>query len=159
MKDNSQKYSFLEAKAKIEYFCAYQERSHSEVESKLYKWGLESDQVNALIADLIQNNYLNEQRFAESYASGKFRIKKWGRNKIKLHLKQKKVSTYSINKAMESLDEDEYRETLSDLADRKHRETKGTKWEKFQKTYKYLVQKGYESGLVQEVLNEQFPLN
>lgn len=153
-----QKYSFLESKAKIEYFCAYQERCHSEVESKLYSWGLSSEQVGQLVADLIENNFLNEGRFAEAYASGKFRIKKWGKRKIFLHLKQKRVSEYSINKALNDLDEDEYLETIRHLISRKHQETKGNKWEKRKKTLSYLQNKGFESGLVREQVDELFPI-
>ena len=153
-----QKYSFLESKAKIEYFCVYQERCHSEVESKLYSWGLSSEQVGQLVADLIENNFLNEGRFAEAYASGKFRIKKWGKRKILLHLKQKRVSEYSINKALNDLDEDEYLETIRHLISRKHQETKGNKWEKRKKTLSYLQNKGFESGLVRLQLDELFPV-
>ncbi len=153
-----QKYSFLEAKAKIEYFCAYQERCHSEVDSKLFDWGFDREQRDILIADLIQNNFLNEQRFAEAFVSGKVRIKKWGRKKIELHLKQKKVSSYSIKKGFEALDQDEYLEILKGLIERKHREVSGNKWEKRKKVYAYLMNKGYESHLINEMLNELFPI-
>lgn len=159
MKGKPQKYSFLEAKAKIEYFCAYQERCHSEVEKKLFDWGLAPDQVDALIADLIQHNFLNEGRFAEAYVSGKFRIKKWGRNKIKMHLKQKRVNEYSIKKSLAEIEEEEYLKVLEELAIKKHREAKGNKWEKRQKTYAYLTNRGYESGLIQDVLEKNFPLS
>lgn len=155
---NSQKYSLLDAKAKIEYFCAYQERCHSEVESKLYSWGLDKEQVGYLVADLITNNFLNEARFAEAYASGKFRIKKWGKRKILLHFKQKKVSDYSIKKALESIEEDEYMETLQQLVLKKYQESKGNQWEKRKKTLSFLQNKGYESFLIREQLDEHFPI-
>ncbi|MCB0477143.1 MAG: RecX family transcriptional regulator [Crocinitomicaceae bacterium] len=148
----------MESKAKIEYFCAYQERCHSEVSKKLYDWGLAPDQVDALLADLIQNNFLNEGRFAESYVSGKFRMKKWGRNKIRLHLKQKKVNEYSIKKALESIDDEEYLECLELLIQKKYKEAKGNKWEKRQKTYSFLVHKGYESSVVQDALDRLISL-
>jgi regulatory protein len=154
------KYSFLEAKAKIEYFCAYQERCHSEVESKLFDWGMDLEQSNNLIADLISNNFLNEERFADAYTSGKFRMKKWGKKKIKLNLKQKKVSDYSIKKALNNIDEEEYLETLNLLVCKKHNDIrKGNKWDKRKKTISYLIGRGFEADLINESLNKNFPLD
>ncbi|MEZ4938919.1 MAG: regulatory protein RecX [Crocinitomicaceae bacterium] len=148
----------MEAKAKIEYFCVYQERCHSEVTKKLYEWGLATDQVDVLISDLIQNNFLNEGRFAEAYVSGKFRIKRWGRNKIRVHLKQKHVNEYSIKKALDSIDEETYIETIELLAQKKQAEVNGNQWEKRRKCYSYLLNKGFESSLIQNVLDKLFPL-
>src|SRR5688572_5536586 len=104
-------YSFLEAKQKIEAFCAYQERCDFEVRQKLFSWGLFQEDVDALISDLITHNFLNEQRFAEAYVSGKFRIKKWGRVKIRQQLKLRKISEYSIKKGMQVIDDEEYIKT------------------------------------------------
>lgn len=158
MKPERKKYSFLECKAKIEYFCAYQERCHSEVQKKLLSWGMDQEQTDNLVADLITNNFLNEGRFAEAFVSGKFRIKKWGRNKIRLHLKQKKVSEYSINKAFAEMDEEEYLETLQELLEKKYREAKGNVWEKRKKTSSFLINKGYEGDLIRESLDKTFPI-
>jgi regulatory protein len=93
-------------------WCAYQERCQQEVRDKLYEWGLWPDAVENIIAELITQNFLNEERFAKAYAGGKFRIKKWGRIKIKLELKKRKISDYCIRKAMTEIDEDDYRKTL-----------------------------------------------
>lgn len=147
-------YSFLETKNKIEHYCAYQERCHQEVVSKLYHLGADSEDRERLIGHLISNNYLNEERFAEAYATGKFRLKKWGINKIKMYLKQKGVSDYSIKKGLKEIDQDEYLSTLEYLAEKKHSEATGNQWEKLAKTKRFLFNKGYESDLIFDVLKK-----
>lgn len=137
----------------MEAFCAYQERCDYEVRKKLNSWFMDQEHIAIIIADLITNNFLNEQRFAEAFVSGKFRIKNWGRIKIKRELKQRKISAYSINKGMEQIDEQEYLSTLQRLAENK--KVKGTnKWDKMAKIKRYLSSKGYESDLIHEVVNE-----
>lgn len=147
-------FSFLEIKSKIESWCAYQERAHSEVISKLISYKLDQEDIDNLVSHLIANNYLNEERFAEAFTSGKHRIKKWGKNKIKLHLKQKKVSEYSINKALTSIDDIEYMDNLKKLAMKKWKEQKSMNFEAKVKVSRYLYQKGYESDLIQDVISE-----
>jgi regulatory protein len=150
---DSQGHSFLEAKLKIESFCAYQERCDHDVRQKLYEWRLSTDDVNALISHLIVNNYLNEERFAEAYVSGKFRIKKWGRVKIRQQLKLKKISLYSINKAFLQIDDKEYIQTAKDLVASKSRLIKSkNQWDKLNKLKRYLASKGYETELVHEIV-------
>ena len=149
----SPQYKLLEAKNKIESYCAYQERCDQEVRMKLKSWNLYSEDVDILISDLITNNFLNEERFAEAYVSGKFRIKKWGRVKIKQHLKQKNISAYSIKKAIETIDEDDYLKTVNDLLGAKSRLIKSKdKWDRMNKLKRYLASKGYETELVHEVV-------
>lgn len=147
-------YSFLEAKQKIEAWCAYRDRCHSEVEKKLYGYGLDDEDTNALLAHLIQSNFVNEQRFAESFVSGKFRIKKWGRNKIIAHLKQKSVPQRCINDALIEIDENEYYLQLQSLALRKWKEKSGNNFEKKVKVQRFLASKGYEFELIYKVLDE-----
>mgnify|MGYP000445181817 CR=1 FL=1 len=147
-------YSFLETKNKIEHYCAYQERCHQEVVSKLYDLGADSEDRERLIGHLISYNFLNEERFAEAYATGKFRMKKWGINKIKMHLKQKGVSDYSIKKGIKEIDQDDYLNVLEALAAKKHTESTGNQWEKLAKTKRFLYNKGYESDLIFEVLKK-----
>ncbi|MBP6234345.1 MAG: RecX family transcriptional regulator, partial [Chitinophagaceae bacterium] len=89
-----------QALQKLKHYCAYQERCHSEVKEKLYQLGVWKKEHDEIIASLIEENYLNEERFAVAYAGGHFRIKQWGRIKIKYELKQKQVSEYSIKKAL-----------------------------------------------------------
>ena len=148
------KYSLLEAKQKIEAYCAYQERCHSEVRKKLTGWKLDDEDINVLISDLIQNNFLNEERFAGAFVSGKFRIKKWGRIKIKQHLKQKQISDYSIKKGLEEIDAQAYYATLVQLAESKNRliHTEDN-WQRLTKLQRYLHSKGYETELIREVTN------
>lgn len=157
MNNQKQQPSFLEAKHKLEAYCAYQERCMQEVEKKLFDWGFYGEQQDNLIADLISNNYLNEERFASAYVSGKTRIKKWGRVKIKLNLKQKRISDYSINKAFKEIEEDEYLESLNNLTEKKFNQVKGkNKWDKRAKMQRYLLSKGYENQLVYEALSAFF---
>lgn len=148
------KYSLLEAKQKIEAYCAYQERCDQEVRKKLQSWSLHAEDVDILIADLISHSFLNEERFARSFVSGKFRMKKWGRIKIKQHLKRKGISDYSIRSGMEEINEAEYQETLRDLALSKAQLISGNTWEKFTKLQRYLNGKGYEQVLIIDTLEK-----
>jgi regulatory protein len=152
---SSPKYLLLEAKQKMEAFCAYQERCDFEVRTKLHDWQMPFDQIDIIISDLISNNFLNEERYACAFVSGKFRIKKWGRIKIKQHLKQKRISDYSINKGMQEINEADYLVTLDKLIETKSRITKfKDKWDRRAKLTRYLSGKGYESYLIAEVLGE-----
>ena len=149
--------SFLEAKAKLEAYCAYQERCMQEVTKKLTEWGFYGEQQDNLIADLIVNNFLNEERFASAYVSGKMRIKKWGRLKIKLKLKQKQISDYSLKKAFAEIDEEEYITNLNNLTKKKIEQVKGkNKWDKKAKVQRYLISKGYENDLIYDALTPYF---
>jgi len=157
MNNQKQQPSFLEAKHKLEVYCAYQERCMQEIEKKLADWGFYGEQSDNLIADLISNNYLNEERFASAYVSGKIRIKKWGRVKIKLNLKQKRISDYSLNKALKEIEEGEYLENLNYLTKKKFEQVKGkNKWDKRAKLQRYLLSKGYENQLVYEAMSAFF---
>ena len=75
--NSGRKYSLLEAKTKLEALCAYQERCSQELDRKMRTWGLDQEDRDALLADLISNNFLSEERFAEAYVSGKVNIKRW----------------------------------------------------------------------------------
>ena len=110
-----------------------------------------TEDVNILISDLITNNFLNEERFAEAFVSGKFRIKKWGKIKIKQQLKQKKISDYSINKGLAQISDKDYLQTMEELLKAK-RVTAKNDWEKNAKLKRYLASKGYESSIIHEVV-------
>lgn len=150
------KYSFLQAKTKIEAYCAYQERCQFEVSKKLHEWGIVGEQQDQLIADLISNRFLDEERFAEAFASGKFRIKKWGKIKIRQHLKQKHISDYSIKKALNSIDMEEYDVTIRSLIEKKANELLKEKdaWQKKAKLVRYLSSKGFEQDLIYAFIGE-----
>lgn len=146
--------TLLEAKVKLEAFCAYQERCDQEIRQKIANWGIYGEEVDFLIADLITSNFLNEERFASAYISGKFRIKRWGKIKIKQGLKQRNISTYSINKGLNEIDETDYIETLVQLATAKNNLIRANdKWDRRLKLQRYLHSKGYENDLIQDALN------
>jgi len=146
---------------KIKQYCAYQERCHTEVREKLYSVGLNIKDAEQIISQLIEENYLNEERFAKQYAGGKFRMKQWGKLKIKHALKQKQVSGYSIKKALSEINDEDYQKTLNKLTEEKLKVLRGEKniFIKKRKLYDYLLQKGYEGELVRDILNYQFAKN
>ena len=140
---------------KLKYYCAYQERAHSEVYQKLWDFQLDEDERNNIIAILIGENYLNEERFAIAFSEGKFRIKKWGKNKIKMKLKEKKVSSYCIDKGLKAIYEEEYLETITYLVKNKFKSIKESNlYKKKIKTVNFCYQKGFESNLIWEALNQ-----
>jgi len=141
---------------KIKHYCAYQERSHAETRDKLYGFGLYKEEVETLLAQLIEENYLNEERFAIAFAGGKFRVKQWGKVKIKYELQQKRVSPYCIKKALEAIDEEEYELCLQKLAAAKWATLKDEEniFAKKSRLQNYLMQKGYEGSLIGSIANE-----
>ncbi len=143
------------AAEKIKHFCAYQERCHQETSAKLYNFGLSTHEVNALLAMLIEENYLNEERFAIAYAGGKFRVNKWGKIKIKMALRQKQVSDYCINKGLAAIKDVEYLSQLDKLAKEKITVLKKEKniLAKKNKLLQYLIQKGYEQPFIYAWIN------
>jgi regulatory protein len=142
-----------EALRKIKHFCTYQERSHSEVKEKLYSFKLFKAQVEEIIAELIETDFLNEERFARLFAGGKFRMKQWGRKKIQYELQQKGVHRVNINIGLKEIEEKEYIETLHKLAIKKSSELKELNQATIQaKTFAYLLQKGYEPDLISKVI-------
>lgn len=150
------KYSFLEAKQKLEWLCVYQERCSFELEKKLYEWGIAKEDADALLAHLITENFLSEERFALAYCSGKVSIKKWGRQKIQAGLKARRISNYSIDKAMNSIDQDLYWLNLAHLVSYKWNLLKNEKdaFKKKMKVVRYLSSKGYESDLIYDAIQE-----
>jgi regulatory protein len=146
-----------QAYQKIKQYCAYQERSHDEVKEKLLGYGLRKSETEELVALLIEENFLNEERFATGFARGKFRLKQWGRIKIRYELKQKKISNHNILKAMEEIDEHAYLAALSRLAKKKW-ESCGSGAairEKKTRTAAWLMQRGYEAALITAELKKE----
>ena len=144
-----------QALQKLKHYCTYQERCHSEVREKLYRLGVWKKDHDEIIAILIEENYLDEERFAISFAGGKFRMNQWGRIKIKYALKQKQVSGYSINKALAAIEETDYKKTLKKLAEKKYASLKSEHlFTSKKKTMDYLVVKGYEAELVRVVVEK-----
>lgn len=140
---------------KARKYCDYQERSQQELRDKLYEWGLHKQDVESAIAAMIVEGYMNEERFAVAFAGGKFRIKNWGRIKIKLVLKQKKVSEYCIRKALNQIDEKDYKKTLDKIISAYAK--KISEKNPLKRNYKiaqHAIGKGYEPELVWELLND-----
>lgn len=144
-----------QALEKIKHFCAYQERCHKEVTEKLYSYGLYANQVEELLSELISENYLNEERFAIAFAGGKFRMKDWGRIKIRYELKKNLVSEYCIKKALAQIDATDYVKKAQKLIALKQNSLKAEKnpFVKKNKTKQYLLQKGYELDIILDLLS------
>ncbi len=142
-----------QAMLKAQGTCAYQERCQQEMRDKLYDWGLHSIEVENIIAQLISDNFLNEERFAIAFAGGKFRIKKWGRVKIKLELKKRKISDYCIRKALQQIDDRDYLRTIRELIAKKGKEIKGGKEHiRNYKIARFVASRGFEQDVVWEVM-------
>ena len=140
---------------KIKHYCAYQERCHREVKEKLYGYGLRKAEVEEILSWLIENNYLNEERFAVLFAGGKFRMKQWGRKKIQHELQQKGVSSFLIKLSLKEINEETYFATLINLTEKKWKSLKGQQYLVRQsKTYNYLLQKGYEPALISRAISQ-----
>jgi regulatory protein len=145
-----------EARKKIYRYCAYQERCHQEVKDKLYEFGLSSADVDEVLVHLIQENFLNEERFARAFAGGKFRLKKWGRLRIVRELEARDVSRNCIRLALQEIDEADYHATLRELLDKKKLalEEPDT-FVRNDKASRYAIQKGYEPDLVWSILKNR----
>jgi regulatory protein len=138
---------------KAEQYCAYQERAQQEVRNKLYDWGLYPDAVEQIISNLIENNFLNEERFARNYAKGKFSQKSWGRIKIKQGLKFKKIPDKLVQKALTVIDGDDYLKTLSLIIQKKEAVlNEKDAYKKRYKLHQYALGRGFESDLITDVL-------
>ncbi len=146
-------WSLHEAKGKLETYCAYQERSQWEVRRKLFEKGIQGDAAEELISGLISDGFLNEERFSRSFARGKFRLKKWGKNRIIRELKMREISPRCIQLGLSEIDPEEYYDVLLTETEKKWEKTKEP--DEFKKKYKiihYLMSKGFEQDLIQEAL-------
>lgn len=141
--------------AKMKTYCAYQERCLIEVRLKLKPYSLQEKVYDAIIAELVRDNFLNEERYAKVFASGKFRIKQWGKNKIYAALQQKQIPELFILEAMNEIDQDEYIKTLKGIIDKKKKELTEKDISNLNlKLAKFAYSKGYEKGLIWEILNK-----
>ena len=145
-----------EALAKLQRYCVYQDRCHQEVRNRLLELGMRGDELEAVIAELISENFLNEERFARSYARGKFRMKYWGRNRIRLELKKRNISEYCIRKAFEEIEEEGYLPQLRQLFENKKKQikAKGNLFIFRQKLAQYALRRGFEPELVWKIVKE-----
>jgi len=144
-----------EALLKLEHFCAYQERCHAEVVSKLYSLKMTSDETEQIVVQLIESNFLNETRFACSFARGKHRIKQWGTIRITNELKARQISSTNITIALKEISPEEYETTFEQLSERcwENLREKDT-LKKRKKFCDYMLRRGYESFLVYDKVKE-----
>eukprot|EP01136_Pigoraptor_vietnamica_P037755 Opistho-1_new@106164 len=142
-----------EVLVKAANFCAYQERTQQEVRKRLAELEVEGDEAEEMIVWLIENNYLNEERFARIFAGSKFRQKRWGRLKIRQELKMRGVSEYCLKAGMSEIDDEDYLQTLTDLLEKKAKEIKESNpLKRKQKLLSYALSKGFESDLVFDLM-------
>jgi regulatory protein len=145
-----------EIRQKIFRYCAYQERSHLEVKNKLFELGAGRSESDEILTELITQGFLNEERFAKSFAGGKFRLKSWGRIKISLALESKGLTKNCIKSGLSEIDEESYQKTLLDLVDKKSEQiVEKNPYVKRDKVANYLIQKGFEPELVWKVVKEK----
>lgn len=143
------------ALAKLERYCAYQERCQQEVRGKLLRLKVYGDELEQIMSELIASGFLNESRFAQSYARGKFRNNGWGREKIALELRRRQISPFDIRHGLEEIEEDEYREKLAGLLLKKRNTLRAkSSWEMRQKLFRFAQQKGYETELISRIICE-----
>ena len=148
-------YTVDEAKKKLEYYCAYQERCHKEVSQKLKNMYMIPEAIDLIIVHLLDHNFLNEERFTKAFVSGKLKIKKWGKRRLTLELKKKNISKTNINQALTEIDDKEYIQIFNDLAEKRCNAIKEKDtYKKKKKLADYLLYRGWESFLVYDKVNE-----
>lgn len=151
-------YTLQEAQKKLERYCAYQERCHKEVVSKLRDMRMIPEAIDQIVVHLIKENFLNEERFAQSFARGKFHVKKWGRQRIVNELKSRNISRYNIDTALKEIDEGEYLKTFDDLAEKRLAQLKDKDPQKRRrKLADYLLYRGWEADLVYDKVKQLVP--
>ena len=150
-------YTVQEATRKLEHYCAYQERCHQEVRQKLESLHMIPEVIDVIIVHLLDQNFLNEERFAKTFVRGKFKIKAWGRRRLTYELKKKDISKVNINQALAEIDITEYNEVFNVLAEKRANSlTETNKYKKKQKLIDYLLYRGWETHLVYEKARELF---
>lgn len=154
-KPTNSTFTIKEALQKLEHFCAYQERCHDEVVDKLYSLKMTRDEIDTIVVQLIEGNFLNETRFACSFARGKHRIKNWGKIRITNELKARNISSTNITLALKEISPEEYFETFENLAERSWNTISETNLLKKRKKFcDYMLRRGFESNLVYEKVKE-----
>ena len=155
MQNKKLTYTVEKAKRKLESYCIYQDRCHKEIDQKLFEMGMIKEANEVIILHLIEHNFLNEERFARSYARGKFKIKKWGRQRIIRELKLREISKYNIEKGLLEIDQKEYMDTLLEIINKKNESVReNNTFKKRKKIVDFLLRRGFESVLVFDMVNE-----
>ena len=155
---NKNSFTITEAKRKLESYCAYQERCHKEVVNKLKELNMIPEAIDVIVVHLIEHKFLDETRYAQSFTRGKFRIKKWGKQRIERELKQKQISAYNIKKGLAEINDEDYYTTFDELAFKKNELIRETNiYKKRKKLADYLLYRGWESHLVYAKTKELIP--
>ncbi len=150
-----QRASYLkQAKVKAAAYCAKGEKAPYQVMQKLLGWELEEEEAQQVLAELIHENFVNEERFVRAYCRDKFRFNQWGKHRIRLELNRLKISDQVLEEGLSSIDPEAYEATMLKLASKKWQSVKGDAWPRKQKTIAYLVQKGFEMDLSREVVEQ-----
>lgn len=148
-------YTLTEATKKLEHYCAYQERCHQEVVQKLKGMRMIPEAIDQIVGHLIKENYLNEERFAKNFTRGKFRVKKWGKNRIVRELKLRDISAFNIKSGLKEIEEGEYLTALDELSKKRLEQiTETNPLKKKKKLADYLLYRGWENHLVYDKINE-----
>jgi len=151
-------YSVEEVKKKMEYYCSYQERCHQEVENKLKSMDVIDEVKEYILLHLLKHDFLNEERFSKAFARGKFRIKKWGKQRIVRELKIRNITDYNITTALQEIDEEEYYITFNELAQKRFSTIiESNSYKKRKKLTDYLLYRGWETALVYNKTMELIP--
>lgn len=148
-------YTVTEALEKLRHYCAYQERCHKEVKDKLYSMQMIPQAVEQILGTLVSENYLNESRFAQQFAHGKFSIKHWGKLRITRELKARQVSDYDIRKALSGIDAATYKAKIAEISRKKWNQLDGiSPQQKKQKLFQYLAYRGWETEHIYDQLDQ-----
>lgn len=141
---------------KMAKYCAYQERCVKDVTDKLRSFDITQEAKDTIMAYLLDNRFVDNERFTRSFVRGKVNQSGWGVNKIRFHLMQKGIDKDMIEEALGQTDEEVYRQRLIDILKAKSKTVKAENdFEKKRKLAAYAMQKGFESSLVWEVLKSE----
>ena len=141
--------SIEQAIKKLEYYCAYQERCHLDIENKFRSMKLSASFKETVMLHLLENDFLNDERFAKAFVRGKFRIKKWGKRRIEKELKTRNISEYNIRSGLKEISESDYLKSFNELAKKRLSQISETNiYKKRKKLADYLLYRGWESDLV-----------
>lgn len=148
-------YNLEEIRSKMEYYCSYQDRCYKEIEVKLKSFHLIPEAKEQIMIFLIENNYINEERFAKSFVRGKHNYKKWGKKRINIELKAREISSKNIELALQEIPEELYIQNFNELAEKHWNSiTEKNSTKKNKKWVDFLLRKGYESHLIYDKLTE-----
>ena len=150
-----QSFTVDEIKRKLEQYCVYQDRCHKEVEQKMREYNLIPEAKELILLSLMQDDFLNEERFSKSFARGKFRIKNWGKQRIIRELKFKDISSYNIKTALKEIDEVEYLKTIYKITENRNEViSEPNHYKRKKKLIDFLMRKGFENELIFKTVND-----